>query len=80
MQTGDAANNDLQQEQPDMGGSSPLTASVSNGTKPHMHVPPRIDPDMYQADVPDWTPPEGGTISILFCLGYATLSPSKLSR
>lgn len=27
---------------------------------PPPHVPPRIDPEMYQAEVPDWNPENGG--------------------
>jgi hypothetical protein len=27
-----------------------------DGKPPPVHVPPRIDPDLYQADVPDWSP------------------------
>lgn len=30
------------------------------GEKTYPHVPPRIDPDLYQADVPDWEPREAG--------------------
>jgi hypothetical protein len=72
MQTGDAAN-ELQQENPDAGGSSPLTVPASNGAKPHVHVPPRIDPDMYQADVPDWSPPDEGMIFTVLRAYWANL-------
>ena len=37
----------------------------NNGKPPPVHVPPRIDPDMYQADVPDWCPNQDGTIWLL---------------
>lgn len=32
----------------------------STGKPTHAYVPPRIDPDLYQADVPDWCPDSDG--------------------
>lgn len=34
-----------------------IAASATAATRTFIHHPPRIDPDQYQADVPDWNPP-----------------------
>ena len=51
--------------------------------KPHVHVPPRLDPDLYQADVPDWSPPTAGMIKIVYkvivCFTIGIFSPETLS-
>ena len=40
---------------------TPITTTASStvvaSTRSFIHHPPRIDPDLYQADVPDWCPP-----------------------
>jgi len=34
------------------------SATASSSARIFIHHPPRIDPDQYQADVPDWNPPQ----------------------
>ena len=43
--------------------NSPEMAVISSKPAP-VHVPPRIDPDFYQADVPDWCPPTDGEFKV----------------
>lgn len=43
------------------GAAAASAVAVNAEGKPHVHVPPRIDPDLYQADVPDWSPPNAGS-------------------
>lgn len=41
----------------------PLILPNGSSKPPPPHVPPRIDPDMYQADVPDWCPENQGKLT-----------------
>jgi hypothetical protein len=48
----------------DKGAVGPVS---EDGSKPPpVYVPPRIDPDFYQADVPDWCPDQQGEASSCF--------------
>jgi len=40
-----------------------IAASATAATRTFIHHPPRIDPDQYQADVPDWNPPHHQSMS-----------------
>lgn len=44
----------------DINGVAPAMSADSK--PPPAHVPPRIDPDLYQADVPDWCPNVDGKV------------------
>jgi hypothetical protein len=42
-------------------------SSVNVVAKTYPHVPPRVDPDLYQADVPEWSPPVKGKSHAAVC-------------
>lgn len=45
--------------------STPVIASsAATATRTFIHHPPRVDPDQYQADVPDWNPPHHQSMSM----------------
>lgn len=57
---------ELIEESTELNAEEAVMAPPNGSTKPAPpHVPPRIDPDMYQADVPDWCPPKEGFIHII---------------
>ncbi len=42
-----------------------ISTFVDQFAKPApVHVPPRIDPDLYQAEIPDFIPPTEGSCSL----------------
>lgn len=57
--------------------STPVIASsAATATRTFIHHPPRIDPDQYQADVPDWNPPQHQSMSN----GTVTMMIDDLNR
>ena len=60
---------ELIEESTDLTVGEGVMSPPNGSTKPAPpHVPPRIDPDMYQADVPDWCPQKEGFICVSLCL------------